>query len=264
MEESPIAGMDIDDESVPSGSSDGNSMHSSHKGDEVVPSVTIQPKNKLLLKPLQPENSLISPPPTPRSPLPPSPLRRTPSPSQTDTNYESSTNYPRNSYSSESNPSARDSSSTINDFPTTPPANIPETPPTPPEKTRLQKALEMRRQKLSGKPVLLIPKIEAPQSIKRTQDEMNGKSPTGKHSPPVIIPPSPGHIMRILEAKKAALDEQRRHISSLEFSGRDLLSGWVNFQSSTSLVRFSYRSSNSIVMATKVYSCYCISGTCFE
>jgi hypothetical protein len=126
MEESPIADVEDDDDSVPSGSSDGNSMHSSHKGhDDTTPSnvIIIQPKNKLL-KPLLPENSLISPPPTPRSPLPPSPLRRTPSPSHDSTTYDPSTEY-RDSYSSESDPSNRNSSSTINDSPTTPPPHIP-------------------------------------------------------------------------------------------------------------------------------------------
>lgn len=233
MEESPVAGLDdMDDESTPSGSSDGNSMHSSHNESTII--LPTQPKNKLLLKPLStPESSLISPPLTPRSPLPPSPLRQTPSPSQ-ETNYEPS-EYQRDSYSTETSPSARNSSSTINDFPETPP-NVPETPPTPPEKTRLMKALEMRRQKLAGKPVLIIPKIETPTApSKRTMDDMNGNNGINK-STPIIKQPSPGHKLRIMEAKKSALDEQRRHISSLEFSGRDLLSGWVNFQSSTSLV----------------------------
>ena len=39
-----------------------------------------------------------------------------------------------------------------------------------------------------------------------------------------------------MEAKRAAMEEYRRHIIALEQSGRDLLCGWVNFQSSTSLV----------------------------
>ena len=39
-----------------------------------------------------------------------------------------------------------------------------------------------------------------------------------------------------METKRAAMEEYRRHIIALEQAGRDLLCGWVNFQSSTSLV----------------------------
>ena len=233
MEESPITlADDEDDEESSPASSEAESMTSSPKPPEVEgeqlqqlhpPSTTskFSPRNKLLLKPLIPEMSLASPPATPRSPLPPSPLRRTPSPSET-TNH-TSTEHP---YSSPLPSPVK---------PTPPPVNAPPTPPTPPEKLRLLKALEMRRQKLSGKPVVIIPKIIEAPTTKRTIDEMN--SPPTPPVPLIIKPPSQEHKARLIQAKQAAMEEHRRHLSSLEATGRDLLSGWVNFQSSTSLVR---------------------------
>jgi hypothetical protein len=233
MEESPIiAGEDLvdDGQSSPS-SSEANSMISNPKspddGESSNTSNSIAPpRNKLLLKPFAPEMSLVSPPTTPRSPLPPSPLRRTPSPTS-ETTKHASTEYQRESHTStpfEDRPSA------VNAPPTPPP--ITHTP----EKLRLLKALEIRRQKLSGQTVIIIPKIEAP--TKRTVDEMNGSPPSSspKLPSPVIKQPSPEHKARLVEVKKAALEEHKRHISALEATGRDLLCGWINFQSSTSLV----------------------------
>ena len=237
MEESPIIlADDEDDEQSSAASSEANSTTSSPKPPEVeseqlqqphLPSMTskFSPRNKLLLKPFTPEMSLASPPATPRSPLPPSPLRRTPSPSET-TNY-GSTDYQRDSYSSPLPSPVK---------PASPPVNAPPTPPTPPEKLRLLRALEIRRQKLSGKTVIIIPKIQAPMT-KRTVNEMNQPpTPPTPPAPPAIKPPSPEHKARLIQAKRAAMEEHRRHISSLEATGRDLLCGWVNFQSSTSLV----------------------------
>ena len=43
-------------------------------------------------------------------------------------------------------------------------------------------------------------------------------------------------IAGFMEAQRRALEEQKRHIAALEMSEKDLLSGWVNFQASTSLV----------------------------
>ena len=235
MEVSPITlGDDEDDGQSSPASSEANSMTSGPKsldneGEQLQqphPTSTshFSPRNKLLLKPLIPEMSLASPPATPRSPLPPSPLRRTPSPSET-TNH-ASTDYQRDSYSSTPLPSPVK--------PPSPPVNAPPTPPTPPEKLRLLKALEIRRQKLSGKTVIIIPKIIEAPTTKRTIDEMN--QPPTPPVPPEIKPPSSEHKARLIQAKKAAMEEHRRHISSLEATGRDLLCGWVNFQSSTSLV----------------------------
>ena len=232
MEESPIIlADDEDDEQSSPASSEANSTTSSPKTPEIESEQLQQPhplsmtskfspRNKLLLKPLTPEMSLASPPATPRSPLPPSPLRRTPSPSET--TIHASTEHQRDSYSSPLPSPVKP----------TPPVNAP---PTPPEKLRLLKALEIRRQKLSGKTVIIIPKIIEAPTTKCTIDEAN--QPPTPPVPPVIKPPSPEHKARLIQAKKAAMEEHRRHIASLEAAGRDLLCGWVNFQSSTSLVR---------------------------
>jgi hypothetical protein len=60
------------------------------------------------------------------------------------------------------------------------------------------------------------------------------------------------------------MEEQRRHMLGLEKDGRDLLAGWINFQSSNSLVRnpffffLHYRAlvSNELVMAKEIYTNY--------
>lgn len=253
MEESPIIlGDDEEDDQSSPASSEANSMTGSPKPPEgedeqlqqpplLSTTSPFPPRNKLLLKPFIPEMSLASPPATPRSPLPPSPLRRTPSPSET-TNH-TSTEYQHDSYSSPLPSPVK---------PTPPPVNAPPTPPTPPEKLRLLKALEIRRQKLSGKTVVVIPKIIEAPPAKRTIDEMT--SPPTPPIPLVIKPPSPENKARLIQAKKAAMEEHRRHLSSLEATGRDLLCGWVNFQSSTSLVRPNPKLELTIVMAKEVYS----------
>jgi hypothetical protein len=232
MEESPITLGDDedDDQSSPASSEAGSPKPPEIEGEQpqlqshpasMIPKFS--PQNKLLLKPLSLEMSLASPPATPRSPLPPSPLRRTPSPSET-TNH-ASTDYQGDSYSSPLPSPVKP----------TPPVNAPPTPPTPPEKLRLLKALEIRRQKLSGKTVIIVPKIIEVATTKRIIDEAN--QPPTPAVQTVIKPPSPEHKARLIQAKKAAMEEHRRHIASLEATGRDLLCGWVNFQSSTSLVR---------------------------
>lgn len=238
------------DENSPEGSVDGNntpkSTDSTERTTKTLKASLHPPRNKLLLKPFLPDLApLTSPPTTPRSPLPPSPLRRTPSPSESSTKNASSEHH-RDSYDSgtSSSPSSSVVDSPLEDSPpapppTVPPINAPPTPPTPPEKLRLLKALEIRRQKLSGKPVAVIPKIEAPaQPDTRSSDNMNGASPPKSiaNKSPVVKHASLNNRNHIIEAKKAAMEEHRRHISALESSGRDLLCGWVNFQSSTSLV----------------------------
>ena len=265
MEESPIFLTDEDEgdgHSTPSSTSEVNSTHKTTDNINVEtvdkqppPHATstmlnVSPRNKLLLKSLAPEMSLAA---TPRSPLPPSPLRRTPSPSET-TNHTSTENE-RDFYIS------TPLQSPIK--PTAPsPANTP-TPQIPPERIRLLKALEIRRQKLSGKTIVIIPKIEAP--AKRTINEISGNSPPQTTVPPVIKPPSPENKARLIEAKRAAMEEHRRHITALEIAGRDLLCGWVNFQSSTSLVLPSQPllapSRLTIVMAKEVYSNYLHEGS---
>ena len=109
MEESPIlAGEEMDDGRSSPGSSEGANSIKSPPGIEepeaqtIPPATTMgttilhapPPRNKRLLRPLSPEHMLISPPATPRSPLPPSPLRRTPSPT-TESTKRASTEYQR-------------------------------------------------------------------------------------------------------------------------------------------------------------------------
>ena len=195
-----------------------------------------QPRNKRLLRPLSPEHMLVSPPATPRSPLPPSPLRRTPSPT-TESTKRASTEYQRNSYESSTSTSPH-SSHPPSPVPTPPPTNFPPTPPPTQEKLRLLKALEIRRQKLSGKPIVKTPQNECPPA-KRSAEEMSGTPPRENRVPTQERREVSGmgaEGKARLEAKRAAMEEHRRHIVALEQSGRDLLCGWVNFQSSTSLV----------------------------
>jgi hypothetical protein len=242
MEESPVTvgeEEDLDDGQSSPATSEANSMISNHRpdGESIHTSATSTilshpPRNKLLLKPFTAETSVVSPPATPRSPLPPSPLRRTPSPSESTkapSEHEGRDSY--GSSASNSMPSEQSSSRNNSPVPIPPPVNAPPTPPPPPEKIRLLKALEIRRQKLSGQTVILIPKIiEAPNSATKIVHD------TPIVTLPIIPTPSPERQARMIEAKRAAMEQHRRHISALEQSGRDLLCGWVNFQSSTSLV----------------------------
>lgn len=228
IEESPIIG---DEDEFEDGQSSPSS--SEPKSPEETTELATPPssdraqKNTILLKPIGPETALASPPLTPRSPLPPSPLRRTPSPSET---ASPSIKYQRDSYESSTsseNPSQSPNSPTQ---PTPPPPPAEKLPPLPPEKLRLLKALEIRRQKLSGIKVVVIPKME---TSFRPPTETVSTTP-----PPIVKPPNPERKAHLIEAKRLALEEQKKHIASLEASGRDLLSGWVNFQSSTSMVHF--------------------------
>jgi hypothetical protein len=201
--------------------SDGNSFSSNklpaeEPGTPTSPnsrSITSKPQNQILLKPLSTDITPVSPPATPRSPrspLRPSPLRSSsPSPPPQD------------------HPSLACSPLPQLDFRTPSPIlplTAPLTPPTPPEKLRLLKALEIRRQKLAGNKIVKIPKFERPPSPKRSLEEERPTSRTSED------------LAQFLEAQRRALEEQRRHIAALEVSEKDLLSGWVNFQASTSLV----------------------------
>ena len=198
------------------------------------PTILAPPTNKHLLKPLGPsEGSLASPPLTPRSPLPSSPLRRTPSPSET-------TNRTASDHQCESltspTPPPETSQQTRPSTNRLVPVNLPPTPPTPPEKLRLLKALEIRRQKLSGKAIVVVPKIiqsPKPQPVKLAEVAAVVTVVSGN-----LVNKKNGnnHRARIDEAKRAAMEEHRQHIVALEQAGRDLLNGWINFQSSTSLV----------------------------
>jgi len=197
------------------------------------PTILAPPKNKHLLKPLgTSEGSLASPPLTPRSPLPPSPLRRTPSPSET-TNRTAS-DYQGDSLTSPT-PPPETSQQTRPNTNRSVPVNLPPTPPTPPEKLRLLKALEIRRQKLSGKAIVVVPKViqsPKPQPVKLAEVAAVVTVVSGN----LVNKNLNNHRARIDEAKRAAMEEHRQHIVALEQAGRDLLNGWINFQSSTSLV----------------------------
>ena len=198
------------------------------------PTILAPPKNKLLLKPLgSSEGSLASPPLITRSPLPPSPLRRTPSPSET-TNRTTS-DYQCDSLTSPTPPPETSQHTRPSPNPTVP-VNLPPTPPTPPEKLRLLKALEIRRQKLSGKAVVSVPRIiESPKSqpVKLAEVTAVVTVVSGNY---VNKKNGNNHRARMDEAKRAAMEEHRQHIVALQQAGRDLLNGWINFQSSTSLV----------------------------
>jgi hypothetical protein len=114
-----------------------------------------------------------------------------------------------------------------------------------PEKLRLRKALEIRRRKLAG--LSSAPKPSLPSSPPRTV--LTSRAAVGQP------PPSPVEedTSSFVEAQRVAMEEQRRHISSLERSEKDLLSGWVNFQTSTSLV-LPLPSCLTVVVAAEVYT----------
>ena len=199
--------------------------------------------------------------PTPVRSRTPSNLRLPPSPTNTSDDL-----HQRDSYGSTTSPSPSTEGSEP-DIPRTPTQDTPSaqslplTPPTPPSpsKLRLLKALEMRRLKMSGQPVVLVSKtfeVNHPshQSVDSSHKGFEGSfsSRTEKPvtPPPEITTPGSGmasdHKARLqaakrsaLAAKRALIEEQRMRIAALENSGRDLLSGWVNFQSSTSLVPIS-------------------------
>jgi hypothetical protein len=234
MEESPIQAYEEMEEIQSSPNSDGNSLHSNKRpitADERDPETPATPNSgplplndvedsntlaktqtKVLLKPL-PDIAPVSPPATPRSPghQQPTPLQhRSPSPPP-----------------STGGISPPSSPLPILDFRTPSPIPVftsPPTPPTPPEKLRLLKALEIRRQKLAGNQIVKIPKLETPPSPKKSIEEERPSSRTSED------------IATFMEAQRRALEEQKRHIAALEMSEKDLLSGWVNFQASTSLV----------------------------
>lgn len=277
MEESPIAMENVEDEEEEDGQSSPSasitSEATSKSPDDTTTTITTTttttgittmstsmanyvPRNKLLLKPFSSggqEMSLVSPPTTPRSPLPPSPLRRTPSPStETATQKHASSEYQRDSYTPPNSiPSpTRHSPSPV---PTPPPVAPVKAPPMAPEKLRLLKALEMRRQKLSGKTIIIIPKVEASQQnnqnhinkevheINVNGNGINGNGVNGNANSAAVRASALKSVslepkLRGMEVEKAVLEEHKRHISSLEATGRDLLCGWINFQSSTSLV----------------------------
>ena len=273
MEESPIIGaggelLDVEDgESSPSASSvSGTTSSMSNRTDEGESTVTApstktaqRSGHKLSLTPVSRggQHALVSPPTTPRSHAPSglstsssaaaaAKLRQPPSPTTTSSEHQ------RDSYDSITSPRSTPTNSPTPVTPTnSSPPSLPLTPPTPPSpsKLRLLKALEMRRLKMSGQPVVLVSKTFELTHHHHHFEHHPAASRTEKPATPPPEPVSPrgvgtaDHKMRLQAAKKAALaakravlEEQKRHIAELEGSGRDLLSGWVNFQSSTSLV----------------------------
>lgn len=209
--------------------------------------------------------------PTPVKLRTPSNLRLPPSPTNTSDDPNQ-----RDSYGSTTSPSPSTEGSEP-DIPRTPTQDTPSTqqslpltPPTPPSpsKLRLLKALEMRRLKMSGQPVVLVSKTfqvnhSSHQSLDSSHKDFDG-SYSLRAEKPVTPPPEatvPGsgiatdHKARLqaakrsaLAAKRALIEEQKMRIAALENSGRDLLSGWVNFQSSTSLVSYLSPSRYSLVI----------------
>jgi hypothetical protein len=279
MEESPILGaggellLENEDGDGPSsplteGSSDSGSGSGSagnsftEEGESTITSPSLKPprkegrKEKLHVKLGDSGGRSLSPlPVTPRTPsnlrLPPSPTNTSDDPQQ------------RNSYDSTTSPPLSTEGSDLDiprtptqDYPST--QSLPLTPPTPPSpsKLRLLKALEMRRLKMSGQPVVLVSKTFEVSHPSHKPFDSTHKNFEGEHSsrtekpvtpPPEVVGPGSGpasdHKARLqaakrsaLAAKRALIEEQRMRIAALENSGRDLLSGWVNFQSSTSLV----------------------------